>query len=112
MCLICFQKKKKKSKFSASFPIYFQWVWPHLEFQCIERVFGGAAERPLNIDIQWVEQLVALGLQGTAHLQGGWVHRAGAVVDQLRGEEIVVRITSLLFFCFYCMEAVESRCTS
>lgn len=59
-------------------------------------MLGRAAERPLSVHLQWVEQLVALGLQGTAHLQGGRAHRAGAVVDQLRGREIVV---SLKRFC-------------
>lgn len=73
---------------------------PYLEFQCIECVFGGAAQRPLNIHIQWVEQLVALGLQGTAHLYGGRVHWAGAVVDQLQGRDISGEIKKLFFF-FY-----------
>lgn len=41
---------------------------PHLEFQCIEGVFGVAAESPLGEHLHWVEQLIALGHHRTSHL--------------------------------------------
>lgn len=43
-------------------------VCPHLEFQCIEGVFGGAAERPLGDHLHRVEQLMALSPQRTSDL--------------------------------------------
>lgn len=43
-------------------------VCPHLEFQCIEGVFGGAAERPLSDHLHRVEQLMALSPQRTSDL--------------------------------------------
>lgn len=43
-------------------------VRPHLEFQCIEGVFRGAAEWPLTDHLHGVEQLVAVSPQRTSHL--------------------------------------------
>ena len=41
---------------------------PHLEFQSVEGVFGGAAERPLGEELHRVEKLVSVGPQRTTHL--------------------------------------------
>lgn len=83
-----FSVRMKVKRFnSLLFPLHVQWAWPHLEFESIECVFGGAAERTLDVHSQRVEQLLALGLQGAADLQAGGLHRAGAVVDQLGGGE-------------------------
>lgn len=46
----------------------FVCLCPHLEFQCIEGVFGRAAERPLGDHLHGVEQLVAVSPQRTSNL--------------------------------------------
>lgn len=58
-------------------------VRAHLEFQCIESVFGGAAERPLSDHLHRVEQLVAMNLQRTSHVYGRLADQTGAIVHQL-----------------------------
>lgn len=58
-------------------------VWAHLEFQCIESVFGGAAEWTLSDHLHRVEQLVAMNLQRTFHVYGRLADQTGAIVHQL-----------------------------
>ena len=58
-------------------------VVPYLELQCVEGLVGRAADWALGLQLQGVQQPVALGPQGTAQLQAGLADAAGSVVHQL-----------------------------